>query len=197
MALTLKFVFIGDAGAGKTAINHKFITGKFDENHCVPTIGAIFSCRHINLSVPVKIQLWDTSGQERFRSIVPMYYRGASAILLVFDISNRKSFTNIKDYWADQIKNENSFIIYLIGNKKDLSEKRQVSENEAQQLANDNRFKYYEISAKSDDLDPLLFKIVENIQMQIKISDIPQDKLKFYGVNLDKPQVNKKLSCCR
>ncbi len=190
MNLTLKFVFIGDAGAGKTAINHKFITGKFDE-FSNPTIGVIFSCKQYKSKKyknPIKVQFWDTAGQERFRSIAPMYYRGSSAILLVYDITSRHSFDNIVKYWADLIEKENCFKIYLIGNKTDLEENRQVSLQEGLTFAQQHNFVFHEISAKDDDLEILLSEIVTSVCDQIAETKIPVDKLKFYGINIEAPQ---------
>jgi len=192
MNLALKVVFIGDAGAGKTAMNHKFVTGKFDD--CSnPTVGAIFSCRHYKSKKyknPIKIQFWDTAGQERFRSIVPMYYRGSSAILLIYDISSRSSFQSVIDYWANLIEKENCFRVYLIGNKKDLESSRQVSIHEASDLATKYGFEFHEISAKDDDLEPLLSEIVNSVCDKIADSKISVDKLKFYGINIEAPTVN-------
>lgn len=186
MNLTLKFVFIGDAGAGKTAINHKFITGEFNESLNKSTVGVVFSCRQFQFKkykYPIKVHFWDTAGQERFRSIVPMYYRGSSVILLIYDINNRQSFQNIMDYWIGQIKDENCFKIYLIGNKRDLN--RQVSEGEAKLLAKKHGFEYKEISAKEDNLEPLLNEIILTTKKRIEASQISSDKLKFYGVNIE------------
>ena len=185
MSLTFKFVFIGDAGTGKTAINHKFITNQFEETPNT-TIGVIFSCKQFyshKYKRQIKIHFWDTAGRERFRSIVPMYYRGSSVILLVFDVSNRQSFQNVIDYWINKIKDENCFKIYLIGNKKDLT--RQVCEQEARGVAEQYGFEYKEISTKCDNLEPLLTEIIDSIYLRMAKSEITLDKLKFYGVNVD------------
>lgn len=197
--LGLKIVFIGDAGAGKTAINHKFITGKFEEDTNKPTVGVIFSCRQYtspDFKPSIKLQFWDTAGQERFRSIVPMYYRGSSAILLVFDLSNVKSFLNIKTYWINQIKDETALKIYLIGNKKDLTSKREVSHDEASLFAKENNLEYLEISAKCDNLEPVLANIISSIRNEIIKHDVTIDKLKFYGVNVDREHNNNAYKCC-
>ena len=198
MALTFKFVFIGDPGTGKTSINHKFITGQFEEATDA-TIGVIFSCKQYyseKYNTNIKINFWDTAGQERFRSIAPMYYRGSSAILLVFDISDRITYQNIIDYWIEKVKYENCFQIYLIGNKKDLH--RQVTKKEAQELAIKNQFDYKEISAKYDDLDKLLSNIIDSVHGRVIQSGITMAQLKFYGVNVDNSPVTKNsiITCC-
>lgn len=198
MALTFKFIFIGDSGAGKTSINQKFITGKFEEATDT-TIGVIFSCKQYyseKYQTHIKINFWDTAGQERFRSIAPMYYRGSSAILLVFDISNRITYQNIIDYWIEKVKHENCFQIYLIGNKKDLN--RQVTQKEASELAIKNQFDYLEISAKYDDLENLLTDIIDSVHGRVIESGITMAQLKFYGVNVDHSQISKKsvIKCC-
>ncbi len=196
MSVRLKFVFIGNPNCGKTALNHKFITQRFENNQS-STIGAIFSFRQLNYTnispttqnLKVAINFWDTAGQERFRSIVPMYYRGSSAILLVFDLTNRSTFQSLIDYWSLQIKHENCIKVFLIGNKTDLNS-RQVTTLEAQQFANQHGFDYYETSAKCDDLEPLLKTMVLSVCEKIDESHLPLDKLQFYGVQIDPIEPN-------
>ena len=184
--MKLKFVFIGDPGGGKTAINTKFITQRFEE-HTSSTVGAIFSCRHIEMperKSTAIINFWDTAGQERFRSIAPIYYRGSSAIILVYDITNRSSFENLVTYWSQQIKHENFMKVFLIGNKTDLIN-RQVTTLEAQKFADQNEFDFCEISTKYDNLEPLLRRMIEIVWTQIDQTHLSADKLKFYGIVVD------------
>jgi small GTP-binding protein len=184
--MKLKFVFIGDPGGGKTAINTKFITQRFEE-HTSSTFGAIFSCRQIEIperKSTAIINFWDTAGQERFRSIAPIYYRGSSAIILVYDITNRSSFENLITYWSQQIKHENFMKVFLIGNKTDLIN-RQVTTLEAQRFADQNEFDFCEISAKCDNLEPLLRRMIEIVWKQIDQTHLSADKLKFYGIVID------------
>jgi small GTP-binding protein len=197
-SLTLKIVFIGDSGAGKTVINHKFISGIF-KGPSSATIGAIFSCKHYKspkYKNPIKIQFWDTAGQERFRSIVPMYYRGSSAVILVYDITRKETFTSIVDYWTNLIEKETYWKIYLIGNKIDLEEKRQVSFDEGLQFAQQHGFDFHEISAKEDELESLLSEIVNSICDKIYTTRLPSDKLKLYGITMETPSNEEQTPRC-
>lgn len=145
---TLKFIIVGDAFVGKSCIASKFQNENFNNNYEV-TIGVEFFSKIININnKAIKIQIWDTAGQETFRALISSYYRGAAACLLVFDITKKNSFDNLR-YWYKNVKdNSNSFIIFtLVGNKSDLINKREVSVEEALDFANQNDMDYIETSA--------------------------------------------------
>ncbi|VVU95588.1 Ras family [seawater metagenome] len=121
----IKVTFVGDTAVGKTSIIEKYILGRFDEFK-EATIGAAYSCKNVLLETQnVKLEIWDTAGQERFRSLVPMYYRQADVIVLVYSITNLISYESI-DFWLDEIYktigNEN-YSIFIVGNKCDLPKK--------------------------------------------------------------------------
>ena len=98
-----KIVIIGDCGSGKSSLLLKFVEGTFQDNHYA-TIGVDLKAKYINIDgTTVKINIWDTAGQERFRSIIGSYYSTASGIILVFDLTNRESFLNLK-IWIDELK---------------------------------------------------------------------------------------------
>ena len=145
-----KVILIGDSGVGKTNIFNRFLNNEFLENSKT-TIGVEFGY-HIyeQGEYKLKVQLWDTAGEERFRSMTTTYYRGCKGVLIVFDVTNRKSFENV-DSWLTLAKNNSSAIVsvLLIGNKSDLNEIRQVSTKEAEQLAFSKDLAYMETSAKS------------------------------------------------
>ncbi|KAI9728580.1 MAG: Ras- protein Rab-6B [Cirrosporium novae-zelandiae] len=107
----------------------------------------------------VRLQLWDTAGQERFRSLIPSYIRDSSVAVVVYDISNAKSFQNTKK-WVDDVRGErgNDVIIVLVGNKTDLNDKRQVTTEEGQKEADQNGLMFIETSAKLGHNVKLLFK---------------------------------------
>lgn len=114
------------------------------------TIGVDFKTKHLEIDgTPVKLQIWDTAGQEKFRAITKAYYRGAHGILVVFDISRRDTFNQVK-MWIDSIKDASTDTIdvILVGNKADLD--RAVTKEEAQELATQSGIKYYETSAKEN-----------------------------------------------
>ena len=147
-----KYIIVGDGCVGKSCLLLQYTDKRFEPMHDI-TIGVEFGAKVLYFreeDTEVKIQVWDTAGQESFRSIVRSYYRGAVGALVVFDITKRASFDNIK-LWLDEIKNNsNSPInITLVGNKQDLEHKRVVSREEALQLANDNDINYIETSAKT------------------------------------------------
>lgn len=145
-----KLVFLGDQGVGKTSIITRFMYDSFDKNYQA-TIGIDFLSKTMYLEDrTVRLQLWDTAGQERFRSLIPSYIRDSSVAVVVFDITNRASFLNTSK-WIEDVRNErgNDVIIILVGNKTDLSEKRQVSVEEGEDKANKEGIMFIESSAKA------------------------------------------------
>eukprot|EP00981_Chlorochromonas_danica_P000578 scaffold131_cov174-Ochromonas_danica.AAC.15 len=145
-----KLVFLGDQGVGKTSIITRFMYDTFDKNYQA-TIGIDFLSKTMYLEDrTVRLQLWDTAGQERFRSLIPSYIRDSSVAVVVFDITNRASFLNTTK-WIEDVRNErgNDVIIILVGNKTDLSEKRQVSVEEGEDKANKEGIMFIESSAKA------------------------------------------------
>ncbi|XP_077298995.1 RAS oncogene family member RabX1 [Arctopsyche grandis] len=146
-----KVVVLGSQGVGKTSMVVRYV-GKMFSTHISPTIGASFFTCKINIGDSrVTLQVWDTAGQERFRSMAPMYYRNASAALLVFDITNIESFQAIKN-WVKELRSNVSepMVLYLVGNKIDLVEERKVSYDDAIQYSRSINAKYYESSALQD-----------------------------------------------
>jgi len=148
--LNFKLVLLGDAAVGKSSSVERFVKNEFFEFQ-QPTIGAAFLTQSVQLDdVIVKFEIWDTAGQERYRSLAPMYYRGAAAALVVYDITSQDSFTGAKT-WIEELQRQGSadIIIGLAGNKCDLEDKREVAADEARQYAQENRCIFYEMSAKS------------------------------------------------
>ncbi|CAH1111270.1 unnamed protein product [Psylliodes chrysocephalus] len=145
-----KLLLIGDSGVGKTCILFRFSEDAFNTTF-ISTIGIDFKIRTIDLDgKKIKLQIWDTAGQERFRTITTAYYRGAMGIMLVYDITNEKSFENIKN-WIRNIEENASADVekMLLGNKCELEEKRQVSKERGEQLAIEYGIKFIETSAKA------------------------------------------------
>lgn len=147
---TFKLVLLGDSSVGKTSIARRMTSNTFSEFQ-ESTIGASFMTKHYETSKEIiNYEIWDTAGQERYRSLAPMYYRGAHCVFLVFDLTNRDSYESIKS-WQKEIKNnaKDVVLIILIGNKSDLCASRQVAEREVEEYAESISAKYYETSAKS------------------------------------------------
>ncbi|GAB5567864.1 ras-related protein Rab-8A [Prionailurus iriomotensis] len=146
-----KLLLIGDSGVGKTCVLFRFSEDAFNSTF-ISTIGIDFKIRTIELDGKrIKLQIWDTAGQERFRTITTAYYRGAMGIMLVYDITNEKSFDNIRN-WIRNIEEHASADVekMILGNKCDVNDKRQVSKERGEKLALDYGIKFMETSAKAN-----------------------------------------------
>uniref|UniRef100_A0A0E0JCS5 Uncharacterized protein n=1 Tax=Oryza nivara TaxID=4536 RepID=A0A0E0JCS5_ORYNI len=145
-----KLVLLGDVGTGKSSLVLRFVKGQFVEFQ-ESTIGAAFFSQTLAVNdETVKFEIWDTAGQERYHSLAPMYYRGAAAAIVVYDITNAASFTRAKK-WVQELQaqgNPNT-IMALAGNKADMVEARQVPAEEAKTYAQENGLFFMETSAKT------------------------------------------------
>ncbi len=144
-----KVLLLGDSDVGKSSLILRYTEETFNSK-LVNSIGVDFKMKKKEIDGKViKVQIWDTAGHERFRSITYSYYRGANAIIIVFDLSDKKSFISITE-WLKQIEKhakENVFK-FLVGNKSDLVEERKVTYEEAKQYADEHELPYIETSAK-------------------------------------------------
>lgn len=145
-----KLVFLGDQSVGKTSIITRFMYDKFDSVYQA-TIGIDFLSKTMYLEDrTVRLQLWDTAGQERFRSLIPSYIRDSSVAVVVYDVTNRQSFLNTAR-WISEVRTErgSDVIIFVVGNKTDLVDKRQVSIEEGDAKARELNVNFIETSAKA------------------------------------------------
>ncbi|KAI3359550.1 hypothetical protein L3Q82_013947 [Scortum barcoo] len=145
-----KLVLLGESAVGKSSLVLRFVKGQFHE-YQESTIGAAFLTQTVCLDdTTVKFEIWDTAGQERYHSLAPMYYRGAQAAIVVYDITNTDTFTRAKN-WVKELQRQASpnIVIALAGNKADLANKRAVDFQEAQAYADDNSLLFMETSAKT------------------------------------------------
>jgi len=145
-----RYIIVGDMAVGKSCILLQFTDNKFRHQHEL-TIGVEFGAKTVDIdSKLVKIQIWDTAGQEAFQAITRTYYKGAVGALLVYDITRKETFLHVMK-WLDEVRNNSSknIVVILIGNKKDLENKRQVSYEEGEQLAKENGLLFLEVSAKT------------------------------------------------
>ncbi|KAI7851382.1 ras family-domain-containing protein [Circinella umbellata] len=168
----IKYIIVGDSGVGKSCLLLQFTDRRFYSGREL-TIGVEFGTKFITVDdKQVKLQIWDTAGQESFRSITQSYYRGAAGALLVYDISRRESFEHIPTWLADVRKHANPHTtIMLLGNKNDLdSRKRQVTTEEAQRFAEENDIPLFmETSAKSaENVEEAFIKTAEKVYEKIK-----------------------------
>lgn len=149
-AYLFKYIIIGDTGVGKSCLLLQFTDKRFQPVHDL-TIGVEFGARMVNIdNKQVKLQIWDTAGQESFRSITRSYYRGAAGALLVYDITRRDTFKHLS-VWLEEARqhSQSNMTIMLIGNKNDLEHRRAVSFEEGKAFADTNGLIFMETSAKT------------------------------------------------
>ncbi|KAH9498572.1 Ras- protein Rab-5C [Bulinus truncatus] len=146
-----KLVLLGDQGVGKSSIALRFVRGQFPE-HSEATVGAAFLTQTVqSQGQNLKFDIWDTAGQERYHSLAPMYYRGAQAAVVVYDINNANTF-NRAIAWVKELRQQatGNIIIVLAGNKADLAEEhRAVPTEEARAFAEENGLIFAEASART------------------------------------------------
>ena len=156
-----KIVFLGESMVGKTNLAFRSVYGSFGTNH-LATIGIDFLSKTMYLEDrTVRLQLWDTAGQERFRSLIPSYIRDSSVAVVVYDITNAKSFQQTTK-WIDDVRTErgSDVIIMLVGNKTDLADKRQVSMEDGEKKAKELNVMFIETSTRLDYNVNQLFRII-------------------------------------
>lgn len=149
--MQIKLLMIGDSGVGKTCLLLRYANDSFSPTF-ITTIGIDFKIKNIQLDGKrIKLQIWDTAGQERFRTITTSYFRGAQGILLVYDVTDRNSFTSIRN-WVAQIQMHADVNVnkILIGNKSDCQDQRVISHDEGAGLAKEYNINFFETSAKQD-----------------------------------------------
>ena len=147
-----KFIVIGSSGVGKTAILKRLVDDVFT-GESQSTIGVEFLATTLDVEgQSVKLQIWDTAGQERFRSIAKAYFRSAIGVILVFDLTDRKSFDELNS-WLNDIHAlcDPNAVVTLIGNKSDLTENRNITSSEAEAFAQLHQLTYFETSALGGD----------------------------------------------
>ena len=215
----MKIIIVGDSGVGKTNLLERYIKNEFFESNR-NTVGVDFMAKKIQLDKhSVKIQFWDTAGQEKYKSISSAYYKSTQGVILVYDVTNRASFLNIGN-WLKDIKEhtDNDIQYLLVGNKTDLSDDRQLTQEEAKQYAEATGLFFMEVSAKSNENQCVnlafetLFKeilkrlvekdegfIVESVESEQTKKRMTKQKLIQNSKILDNNEVGglkKESSCC-
>ena len=160
-----KYIIIGDSSVGKSNLLMKFAHNKFTEDYQA-TIGVEFGAKNVELnSQTYRIQIWDTAGQENFRSITRAYYKNSVCAMVVYDITNKESFEHVQN-WIEDVRNQSpkTVLIILIGNKIDLEDQRVVSYDEGNEFAMKNGLIFGETSAKSGvGIEEIFLKSVQEI----------------------------------
>ena len=166
-----KLIFLGDQSVGKSCIMNRFMNDTFTEDYQA-TIGLDFQSKNIQIdNQDIHLLLYDTAGQEKFRSLIPMYTRDANIVLLVYDISCENSFLHLNDWLKDLTNiNKDEVIFALVGNKNDLEDKRKITKEQGEQFAQQNGFIFQETSAKiGDGFSELFYKsLFEKIRTKFR-----------------------------
>ena len=189
--ITYKVLLLGDSSVGKTCFLKRYIDNTFQDAY-LSTIGFDFKFKNVTLKdgKKVKVQLWDTAGQERFRTIAKSYYKGAHGIVLIYDVTSKRTYENIRK-WLNQIKEEasNRISIILVANKIDCEGEREVSKDEGESLAKTSGLTLFEASAKDS--------INVNESFQYLIERISE---KYANINSNTSKLNnsknEKKGCC-
>ena len=204
--ILLIVVLVGDSGVGKTSLMSQYIKKEFPESP-IPTISVEFSTKVIKIKEGgyVKGQIWDTTGQERYRAIASHHYRKAVGAILVYDVTNRKTFDNCLGWYKD-IKNltEKGCVICLVGNKcdivKDFPKRREVQKEEGREFAKNNNTLFYEASAKSNnnvvECFEELFQQIYNIRRKIPQVNTLTESVVLKKKMFTKSEEDKDFICC-
>lgn len=192
---SLKVVAVGESGVGKTCLLIRFVRDQFDDN-TQSTLGVEFMSKIIQTEKNrIQLQLWDTAGQELFRSVTRGYYRGSAGALILFDLSNRDSFENVEK-WLQDVRDvaREDVVIVLIGNKSDLANKRQVSKEEAEEFAKKCNMAYFEVSARTgENVQEAISACVELIEKNLNTNDFQPNVTDSIDFKDDEPA---KAGCC-
>lgn len=164
-----KVMLVGDSGVGKTCLLVRFKDSTFLSGSFISTVGIDFRNKVVNVDgTKVKLQIWDTAGQERFRSITRAYYRDAQALLLLYDVSNKTSFDNIRA-WLAEINEyaQDDVVIMLLGNKSDITTERVVRREDGERLAKEYDVAFMETSAKTGmNVDLAFMAVARDLKMR-------------------------------
>ncbi|XP_053987522.1 ras-related protein Rab-37-like isoform X2 [Hylaeus anthracinus] len=174
--LLFKVMLLGDSGVGKTCLLTRFRDGRFLSGNYITTVGIDFRNKVVVVDdTSVKLQIWDTAGQERFRSVTHAYYRDAHALLLLYDVTNKTSYDNIRA-WLSEIREHanEDVVIMLLGNKSDCGQERIVKKEDGERLAQEYKVPFMETSAKTGLNVELAFLAVARELMARKSND-PDD----------------------
>ncbi|KZT58469.1 rab-type small GTP-binding protein [Calocera cornea HHB12733] len=165
----IKLLLIGDSGVGKSCLLLRFCDDAWTPSF-ITTIGIDFKIRTIELDGKrIKLQIWDTAGQERFRTITVAYYRGAMGILLVYDVTDERSFNNIRTWYSNVEQHASEGVNkILIGNKCDWDDKRAVTVQQGEELANELGVRFLETSAKQNiNVEEAFFSLARDIKARL------------------------------
>jgi small GTP-binding protein len=193
----IKLAFIGQSTVGKTSLITQYTKKTFADTY-LSTIGADQIIKELKLEngLNVKLNIWDTAGQERFRSVNAIFLKGAQIVIMVYDITKRDTFEEIKNYWYNNVKNiiDKDTIIGLAGNKSDLYENEQVTKEEGQQYAQEIKAIFKETTATTfESINELINELVQKYYIQSNLNNVPH---KEEGIKVNNNKIGKKKVCC-
>lgn len=177
----IKCVLLGESGTGKSSLIERFINNTFRKDTPSTLIGS-FSSKVVYYekeNIKIRYDIWDTAGQEKYRSINKIFYQDAQVTLLVYDITQKETYDAIKNYWFQEVKDNapEDVIVFIVGNKSDLYEKEAVNEEEARQYAKDINALYKLVSAENGDGINEIFKMIgERMLTQEFLEKIKNEK---------------------
>ena len=191
---TIKVVLLGDSGVGKTSISRMFTSETMNMDQA-PTVGASFTSKSVTTSTgqSVKLNIWDTAGQERFRSLAPIYYRDSHAVVIVYSITDQKTYENLP-YWLEMIRKNLDPPPYtvIVGNKSDLTA-RQVENSVAQAFARQENCPLIETSAVTGQgVSEVFTMVAENAFDRPPSRSAPE----LRSITAEAPAEQKKQGCC-
>ena len=193
----IKLAFIGQSTVGKTSLITQYTKKTFADTY-LSTIGADQIIKELKLDngLNVKLNIWDTAGQERFRSVNAIFLKGAQIVIMVYDITKRDTFDEIKNYWYNNIKNiiGKDTIIGIAGNKSDLYENEQVTKEEGQQYAQEIKAIFKETTATTfESINELINELVQKYFILNNVNNFPN---KEEGIKVKNTKTEKKKNCC-
>ena len=204
MEKRVKFIIIGDKTVGKSCIINQFIEKQFS-NEYIPTIGSDKTMKEIEIKgEKLKLEIWDTVGQEQYRAVNKIFIKNAQIALIVYDITNRKSFENLNNWYnlIFEINKDSNVIVGVTGNKTDLYENQVVDSEEGKNFADEKKISFFETSAKD-------YESIENVFIQLskiyinKVQKIVEEEIeRRNSMSLKKDDKNnrdnikKKKGCC-
>ena len=197
-----KLIIVGDSFVGKTNIMSQYIRKEFSLN-TKSTVGVEFGAKIIKIeNKMIKAQIWDTAGEERYRSVTNAYYKGAKGAFVVYDITNKLSFESIEKWIQDlKINSDHNITLLLIGNKKDLEDKREVSKEEGEEKAKTFGLGFIETSAcTGENIDKAFETMLKEVFNKNFTNNNSEEELNYINIGknieLDEQPQEKKSSCC-
>ena len=194
-AKTVKIILLGDSAVGKTCIINRYLNNEFI-SEATSTLGSISNKKEvIKNERKYSMNIWDTTGQEKYRSITNLFINGSNIVILVYSIDSKSSFESL-DFWYNSVKEKlerQNYLLSVVGNKGDLTENEQVSEEEAKKFAAEINAKFYLVSAKEDPngihnlFDSLMDEFIDNSKLYTNDTD---------SINISYENKNKKKSNC-